>query len=115
MAFSEFEIKKIEKAAELFLSKKRPPPHIRKDLDIGYKIEAQSVEIMEIRPDWRDNTIIREYPTAKATYVKKQKSWKVFWQRADLKWHSYEPAATVESIEDFFDLVEQDTYACFWG
>jgi len=115
MSISEFEIKKIEKAAEQFLSKKRPPHHIRKDLDIGYRIIDQSIVVMEIRPDWKDNTIIREYPVAKATYVKTQKIWKIFWQKADLKWHSYGPAPTVNFIENFFGLVEEDKNACFWG
>lgn len=115
MTISEFEIKKVQKAAEQFLFRKRPPAHIRNELDLGYKIEGQNIEIMEIRPDWQDNTIIREYPIAKATFVKSKKHWRVFWQRADLKWHGYEPAPTVKSIEDFLVLVEEDAYACFFG
>jgi hypothetical protein len=115
MAISEFEIKKVERAAEQFLSKRRPAPQIRKELDLGYMIEGQSVEVLEIRPDWKDNTIIRKYPMAKATYVKTKKHWRVFWQRADLKWHNYEPAPTVKSIEEFFELVDEDTHACFFG
>ena len=115
MTLSEFEIKKVKNAAEAFLSVKRPPPHIRKQLDIGYRIDDQSVEIFEVRPDWRDESVILEYPIAKATYVKTRKAWKIFWQRADLKWHSYEPVATVKSIEEFFDAVVDDPHGCFWG
>ena len=72
MVLSEFEIKKVEKAAEAFLSVKRPPLHIRKQLDIGYLIDGQSIEIFEIRPDWKDESLIRNHPVAKATYVKTQ-------------------------------------------
>ena len=115
MALSEFEIKKAGKAAEAFLAIKRPPPDIRKQLDIGYRIENQSIEIFEIRPDWQDESIIRNHSVAKATYVKSQGVWKVFWQRADLKWHSYEPVATVKNIGDFFDTVVDDPHGCFWG
>jgi hypothetical protein len=115
MSLSEFETKKVKKAAEAFLTVKRPPPHIRKQLDIGYRIDNQSIEIFEIRPDWQDESVIREHSVAKATYVKSQKAWKIFWQRADLKWHSYEPVASVKSIEKFFDAVVDDPHGCFWG
>ena len=115
MALSEFEIKKVEYAAEAFLSVKRPPPHVRPQLDIGYRIENQSIEIFEIRPDWQDASVILEHSFAKATYVKTQQAWKIFWQRADLKWHSYDPVASVKSIEKFFDAVVDDPHGCFWG
>jgi len=115
MALSEFEIKKVKQAAEAFLSIKRPPPHLRKQLDIGYRIDSQSVEIFEIRPDWQDESVILEHSVAKATYLKTRKAWNIFWQRADLKWHSYEPAASVKSIDEFFDAVVDDPFACFWG
>ncbi len=115
MALSEFEIRKVEKAAEAFLSTKRPPPDIRKQLDIGYRIENQSIEIFEVRPDWRDESVIMEHSVAKATYVNTQRIWKIYWLRADLKWHSYKPVASVKSIEEFFDAVVDDSYGCFWG
>jgi len=115
MPLSEFEIKKVKNAAEAFLTVKRPPPHIRKQLDIGYRIEDQSIEIFEIRPDWQNASVILEHSFAKATYVKTQQAWKIFWQRADLKWHSYEPVVSVESIEEYFDAVVDDPHGCFWG
>ena len=52
---------------------------------------------------------------AKATYVRSQNIWKVYWQRADLKWHSYDPDPEVDSIEDFLSVVDADKYACFFG
>lgn len=115
MALSEFEIKKVEYAAEAFLALKRPPPHIRKQLDIGYRIDNQSVEIFEVRPDWRDESVILEHSVAKATYVKIRKAWTIFWQRSDLNWHIYQPVASVKSIKEFFDVVVDDPHGCFWG
>jgi hypothetical protein len=56
-----------------------------------------------------------ENPIAKATYVKSTALWKVYWQRADLKWHSYEPTPQVGSIEKFLAVVDEDRYACFFG
>jgi hypothetical protein len=115
MAFNDLEKKRIERALNSFLTKRRPPLHIRPQLDVGYRIDGQSVEVFEIRPQWDQPSIIRQYPKAKATYVKTQQCWKVFWKRADLKWHSYEPAATVATIDDFLNVVDQDAYGCFWG
>lgn len=50
--FSEFEIKRVEKVVGAFIAKRRPPPHIRKQLDLGFRLKGQSVEIFGIRPVW---------------------------------------------------------------
>ncbi len=100
---------------ENFLTRKRPPEHIRLQLDITYQIENQSVVIYEVRPQWNDPKIIRQHPIAKTTYVKSSNHWKVFWQRADLKWHSYSPKPVVKKLHDFARLVEEDLHHCFWG
>ncbi|NVK43907.1 MAG: DUF3024 domain-containing protein [Oceanospirillaceae bacterium] len=115
MAFSEIEIARYKKEVGAYVEQKRPPAHIRKELDIGFRVAGQSVEIFEIRPRWNDPEVIIEHPVAKATYVKRQNQWKVFWQRADLKWHGYQPNPTVASLKEFLAVVEADEYACFWG
>jgi hypothetical protein len=115
VAFNQLELKRIEKALSAFLAKRRPPAHIRKQIDLGHRISGQSVELFEIRPQWDDPNTIREHPFAKATYVKTKNIWKVYWRRADLKWHQYEPVPTVSSIEKFLDVVDTDRYACFFG
>jgi hypothetical protein len=115
MAFSEFDIKKCEKLVEQFVQKRRPPPHIRNELDLGFRVKGQSVEIFEIRPMWRNPSKKIEEAVAKSTYVKTQGVWKVYWQRADLKWHRYDPMPEVDSLEEFLALVDRDEYACFFG
>ena len=115
MAFSEFEEKKIQKILGQYLEKNRPQPEIRDKVDLSYRISGQSVELFEIRPLWNNPNEKIEEPIAKATYVKTQKLWKVYWQRADLKWHRYEPDPEVNTIEEFVSLVENDEYACFFG
>lgn len=115
MAISEFEVKRCEREVEKFLKAKRPPPHIRSQLDFGYRIENQSVELYEIRPAWKNPEQKMEIPFAKATYVKKEKHWKIYWQRQDLKWHSYTPVPTVRYFEQFLAVVGEDANACFFG
>lgn len=115
MALSEFEIKKCEKLVGEFIEKRRPPPHIRNELDLGYRVKGQSVEIFEIRPMWQNPDKKIEEAVAKTTYVKTRKIWTVYWQRADLKWHRYDPNPEVESLEKFLEIVDRDEYACFFG
>jgi hypothetical protein len=115
MAFSEFELKRHEKILNAYLEKNRPPEYIRNELDLGIRQEGQSVEIFEIRPRWDNPQEKMENPIAKATYVKNQAIWKVYWQRADLKWHLYEPHPKVKSLDEFLKVVEADEYACFFG
>lgn len=116
MAFSEIETKRVEKAVGAFIERRRPPPHIRPKLDLGFRINGQSVEIFEVRPRWRGEPgEIMEHPVAKATYVKTQGVWRVFWMRADLKWHGYPPSPHVPTIENFLDVVNADEHCCFFG
>ena len=115
MAIDALQTLDIIEAMENFIARKRPPEHIRLKLDIGYKIEQQSVIIFEIRPQWNKPEVIREHPVAKTTFVKTKNHWKVFWVRADLKWHAYPPAPTVKTISAFTKLVEEDKHHCFWG
>ncbi len=115
MAISEFEIKRCEKLVGKYIEKCRPPVHIRNQVDLSFRVVGQSVEIFEIREKWNEPGEKVESPIAKTTYVKSQKIWKIYWQRADLKWHRYEPAPEVQKIEDFIKVVEEDEYSCFWG
>ncbi len=115
MALDELETRRIEKVVDAFVQKRRPPPHIRPELDIGFRLAGQSVEIFEVRPAWRRPNEIMEHSVAKATFVRKTGVWKVFWKRADLKWHGYSPTPVVGTIKKFLELVEKDPHACFWG
>lgn len=115
MAMSEFEIKRCEKLVGEYVEKRRPPSHVRHEVDLSYRIKDQSIEIFEIRPSWRNPEQKIESMVAKTTYARKSRSWKVYWQRADMKWHSYSPIPEVSSLEEFLALVEQDEHCCFYG
>lgn len=115
MAFSDLERKRCERDLAKFMECRRPPPEIRSKLDIGYYVEGQSVELFEVRPDWQDQTKTMQSPIAKATFVRSQNRWKVFWMRRDLKWHGYEPTPVVHTLEAFLNVVDRDEYGCFFG
>lgn len=99
----------------MYVEKHRPPAHIRDKRDLSFRVKDQSVEIFEIRPRWNNPVEKIEESVAKATYIKSKHIWKIFWMRADLKWHRYDPEPEVKSIETFLDVVERDQYSCFFG
>jgi hypothetical protein len=76
---------------ENYIQRIRPPEDIRDKLDISYKIDNQSIILFEIRPDFFDLGQKLESHYAKATYVKNEDQWKVYWMRGNLKWTLYEP------------------------
>ena len=115
MTLSAIEVARIEKTMVEFLERVRPPAHIRSELDIGYRLSRQSIEIFEVRPQWDNPKKKMESPVAKARYFKSRDTWSVYWQRADLKWHIYEPNAAVHTLADFLAVVEKDEYGCFFG
>ena len=115
MAIDTLQTLEVIEAMENFISRIRPPESIRPKLDIGYKIEGQSIYVVEIRPQWNKPEVILEHPIAKTTFVKAKNHWKVFWMRADLNWHSYTPQPIVKTIIEFTKLVEEDNHHCFWG
>ncbi len=115
MALNDIERKRIENAVGAFIEKLRPAPHIRPKLDFGFRVSGQSVELFEIRPQWDRPEIVRESSFAKATFVRSQGMWKIYWMRADLKWHGYEPVPEVKAIDEFLAVVKKDEHACFFG
>lgn len=100
---------------ENYIARIRPKPEIRPKLDIAYEIEGQSVILNEIRPVWNNPKESLTLGYAKATFVKDKNIWKVFWKRADNKWHSYKPNPTVAELMEFLKLVDEDEYGCFKG
>ena len=98
----------------IFIENNRPPENIRDQVDLSYKIEKQSVIIYEIRKQILQKGKV-DSPIAKATFVAKENKWKIYWQRADFKWHLYEPKKEVKTIKAFIKIVGEDKICCFWG
>lgn len=115
MAIDALQSLEVIEAMENFIARKRPPEHIREKLDLDYKIEGQNIFVFEIRPQWDNPKVINEHPVAKASFIKTKNHWKVFWLRADLKWHSYTTKPTVKTVKEFTNLIEEDKLHCFWG
>ena len=115
MVLNDIERKAAERTVGAFIEKRRSPAHIRPELDLGFRVSGQSVELFEIRPRWKAPQEKMEHPVAKATMVRSQGVWKIYWQCADLKWHSYEPLPEVAALDKVLAVVSEDRHACLWG
>jgi hypothetical protein len=103
------------KAVGAFLEKRRPPEHIRDQVDIRADITGSNLVIVEVRAAYNDKNRKSEHPVAKAKWVETQKIWRLFWMRADMKWHSYTPKPEAKSIDVLLVEVDRDPHGCFFG
>ena len=115
MAVTGVERKRWEQAVEAFIERRRPPQHLRTEVDMGFRIKGQSVVLFELRLDWRTRKTMHECSFARATYVRIRNLWRVYWMRRDLKWHRYPPQPEVRTIGQFLAVVDRDDHHCFFG
>ena len=114
MVFAEIDLARIEKIVGDFCQR-RTPVHIRDKLRLEYSVKNQDVLIFEVRPRWNNPRETVESPIAKLRYVRTAKEWRLFWQRASLKWNLYEPFPSSPDLAVIIDVVERDEYGCFFG
>lgn len=116
MAFTQEELKQWEPKIATFVEDERPPEKVRSQVDLDYSIDTddQSIEIFEIRSSPFKNGKTK-LPIAKTKWIRSQRVWKVYWQRADLKWHKYDSLPEVKTLEKFIEEIKEDPQACFWG
>lgn len=113
MAFNDLEYHSVKKEVSAFVESLRPPGHIRNELDIVFTIDDQSIEIGEQRPVWRGQPgEMSVLTSAKITYVRSQKKWRLYWMRASEKWELYETAGTLAEV---LEMVRADAHGCFFG
>lgn len=115
MKKSGFDIAEIEKTMTETIEGMRPPPHIRNECDLGFRLTKQSVKVYEVRPFWKNPDERIESPIAKATFTKELGIWKVYWYRASGRWDRFEPHPEARSIEEFLSVVKKDEFCCFFG
>jgi hypothetical protein len=114
MAFADEEIEQYGEMAAAYCDD-RIPPHVRDKLWMGYRIEDQSITLLEFRPHFQDKSRITMTPVAKTTFIRKTGEWRIYWMRRDLKWHGYAPCPAVWSFEEFLEEVDRDELCCFFG
>jgi Protein of unknown function (DUF3024) len=98
MAFSEIELKRID-ATVGELRRRSSPPQYADQLRFTYDIDSHSVSIFEERPPWdgRPGTWTR-HGVARFRYFRSRGQWQLYWMRADLKWHVFEPVSPAPDL-----------------
>lgn len=115
VAFSDLELASIKRSAAAYTKKYGPPAHVQKQLSWDWVIDKQCVLLCEVRPHWQDANKLLKNECVKTTFVRTKNIWQIYWMRADLKWHSYEPSFVVNSFDDFLNVLQADEHGCFFG
>ena len=114
MPFAELDLKRIDRTVR-GLCKRRSPPEHRDLVKTEYRVSRHEVLIYETRPAFRDPSRWIEHGVAKLRFVRTAGEWRLFWQRASLKWQSYEPLASSRDLADLVAEVDRDPHGCFFG
>jgi hypothetical protein len=114
MAFSEIELKRIEREVG-GLCKRRAPAHLQDKIRLRYAVTNQDVLIQELRPDWNDPSEWIELDIAKLRYVRTADEWRLYWKRASGKWWLYEPYSSSKTLSSMVNEIDIDSDGCFFG
>jgi len=115
MAFSELELSRID-ATVGALCREASPAEYADQLRFVCEIDGHTVSIWEQRPPWDGSP--GEWTSngvARFRYFRSRDEWQLYWMRADLKWHSYEPAPPTGDLARLVKVVEDDAYCAFFG
>jgi hypothetical protein len=113
MALSELDQRRIEKQVGEFVETRRPPVDIRPQLDIGYRLDSQAVELFEFRRSMRGHRIEEDF--ARLVFVKSRSVWKLYWKPSGARWRRYSPLPEATRLEQLLQEIDDDPNACFFG
>src|SRR5699024_9333965 len=102
-----------EPIVRTFIERSRPPEHLRSQVDLAYTIDDQSIIIFEVRAHWQHPKQKMKNNVAKATWVRSQQIWKIYWHKSYQQMHRNEPRDEDDNAEDFIKEVAEDPNACF--
>ncbi len=116
MGFTENETEQILNQLEQnFWSRHRPPIELRDKVREGQRVEGQSIELFLNRPAFQRPDQWIEEPICKIRYLRSKDVWAIYWQRADMKWHRYEPCPETASLTAALAKISEDEHGCFFG
>lgn len=116
MAFTKEEVANhLETLEKEFWSKRRPPVEIRNEIREGQVFEEQSIVLFFERSAFQRPGEFIEESIAKITYVRTRDVWELYWERADMKFHRYEPCPETGSLSEALAVIHEDAHCCFFG
>jgi len=115
MAFTEFEEQVNRRALAEFVAKRRPPEHIRSRLDLGTEEYGHVIEIFTVVPHYQNKAKLVRQNVARIRFYRSREQWQLYWQRADMKWHLYEPDPIHHTLHQALKTIDVDEHCCFFG
>ena len=114
MAFSEFELKRIDKVVG-GLCRSKSPEALQDRLRYEYLIQDNDVFITEIRPHWKDPEQQTETGLALLHYQAETQIWSLFWQRINQQWVPYESHFEDRVLDHLIKEIDEDAFGVFFG
>ena len=116
MPFTETEIAEhTATLEERFWSRRRPPLHLCDEVREGQRFDGTSIELFLVRPAFKRPGEWIEEAIAKVKFIRSRDVWHLFWKRADLKWHRYQPCPEADSLAAALRTIDEDANCCFFG
>ncbi len=116
MPFTDSEIAEhLKVLEESFWTRCRPPVHLRGQVREGQRITGRTIELFIVRPAFNRPEEYIEESISKVQHLPRLRVWRIFWKRADGKWHRYTPFPEVSSLAEALQVIEEDSNGCFFG
>lgn len=115
MTFDAATHRNVEHNVAAYVERTRPPALCRAELDIGFRVVGQSIELFEIQPVSGQPNPVVHMSIAKATYVRTRDVWQLDWAGRDQKWHRYAPLPEAPDLARVFEAFDHDPENCFRG
>ena len=115
MAFTDTELELIDATVGALVRRRRPPEHLRDQVDLEVEIDGHRVRVFTIRPRWSDPSRTVRSGVAQFTYTRTRNTWKLYWMRRDGKWHAWGPAENIGALKELVQVVDEDRSGGFWG
>jgi len=114
MAFSELELKRIDRTVGALCRRDSRPEHAA-ELRFVYEVDGHTVSVYEERAPWDGVGEWTRMGVARFRYARTGGSWTLYWMRRDLKWHVYDPDVTATDLASLVALVDRDEHGAFFG
>ena len=115
MALSPSQLAECLREVGAFMKELRPPQELREKVDYRIDIVGSEIVLSSVRPHWDNTPGKSQLPIAKVKWIATRKQWRLYWQRADGKWHSYNAGSRPLTIREALAEVRRDRHCCFFG
>jgi len=95
----------------------RVPEHARHQVRVECEPAPRHLTILEQRAPWREDLGPEwtSFPIARLRYTSADKSWALYWRDRNLRFHTYDPLAPSQRVDDLLAEIDRDPTGIFWG